>query len=234
MSNLVSIKRNEVFTDSLVIANGTSVAHRRIKDAIRKHENQLKYFGLLGAYQTKSTGGRPEEIYSLNEQQATFLITLLKNTEKVVSFKVELVRQFFLMRQMLFQKQTLDWQETRRAGKLTRREETDVISELAYYAKEQGSKNAHRLYLVYTKLANKVAGVSDRELATITQINNLSLIEHIILHVIRTDMQQGKYYKEIYQDSKLRLEQFSDIACLSIPVLQPAGIDDYYFQGQLI
>ncbi len=223
MNNLVIVKRNDVFTDSLVIAQGTKIAHRRIKDAIRKYENQLKTFGLLGAYQTKSTGGRPEEIYTLNEQQATFLITLLKNTGSVIAFKAELVKEFFLMRQMLFQKQTLDWQETRRAGKLTRREETDVISELAEYAKKQGSRNSQKLYMVYSKLANKIAGVSDRELATITQINNLSLIEHIILHVIRTGMQQNKHYKEIYQNSKVRLEQFSDIACLNGPALTPTG-----------
>ena len=112
------------------------------------------------------------------------------------------------MRQMLFQRQTLDWQETRRAGILTRKKETDVIAELAEYAKEQGSRNSQKLYMVYSKLANKIAGVDNRELATITQINNLSLIEHIILHVIRTGMQRDKHYKEIYQDSKCRLEQF--------------------------
>ncbi len=225
MSNLVSIKKNDVFTDSLVIAKGTKVKHKNIKETIAKYEKDLLGFGTLSVLNAESTGGRPEQYYQLNEIQATFLITLLRNTKTVVSFKAELVKEFFLMRQMLLQKQTLDWQETRRAGKLTRREETDVISELAEYAKEQGSKNSQRLYLVYTKLANKIAGVDSRELASITQINNLSLIEHIILHVIRTGMQQSKHYKEIYQDSKLRLEQFSDIACLSNSVLPPTGTD---------
>jgi phage regulator Rha-like protein len=224
MNNLVSIKKNDVFTDSLVISRGTGIRHDKLKESIRKYESQIKKFGKLStSHGGESTGGRRAEVYALNEQQATFLITLLKNTEVVVAFKMELVNEFFQMRQMLFQKQTLDWQETRRTGKLTRREETDVISELAEYAKEQGSKNSQRLYMVYSKLANKVAGVSDREIATITQINNLSLIEHIILHVIRTGMQQSKHYKEIYRDSKLRLEQFSDIACLNRHELPPTG-----------
>jgi phage regulator Rha-like protein len=225
MNNLVTIKSNDVFTDSLVIAQGTKVKHKNIKETIAKYEKDLLAFGTLSVSNAESTGGRPEQYYHLNEIQATFLVTLLRNTRIVVAFKAELVKEFFLMRQMLLQRQTLDWQETRRAGKLTRREETDAITELAEYAKEQGSKNSQRLYMVYSKLANKIAGVESRELASITQINNLSLIEHIILHVIRTGMQQDKHYKEIYQDSKVRLEQFSDIACLKQADLQPTGSD---------
>lgn len=89
------------FTTSAVVAERSGIAHRRVKDAIRKYQTQLEAFGLLGAYQTESTGGRPEEFYKLNEGQATFLMTLLKNTSAVVAFKQELVRQFFAMRDKL-------------------------------------------------------------------------------------------------------------------------------------
>jgi len=217
MSELVSIKRNDVFTDSLVIAKGTNNEHHSVTRIIRKYESDFAELGSIEFMDLKSInpkGGRPQRIYLLDEPQATLLITYLDNSPIVRAFKVQLVKEFYQMRQMLLQRQTLDWQESRRAGKLTRREETDVISELVEYAKEQGSKNSQKLYVVYSKLANKVASVNNRELATIVQINNLSLIEHIILHVIRTGMQQGKHYKEIYQDSKARLNQFSDVAYL--------------------
>ena len=99
--DLVRIVRNDVFTDSKVIADGTNVTHRKIKAVIRTHVNDLAEFGELSApYQAESTGGRPE-YYRLNEQQATFLITLLKNTPTVTAFKKELVRQFFSMRAFL-------------------------------------------------------------------------------------------------------------------------------------
>ncbi|WP_342029087.1 Rha family transcriptional regulator, partial [Streptococcus pneumoniae] len=39
--------------------------------------------------------------YILNEQQATFLITYLKNTETVRQFKLNLVKAFFEMREEL-------------------------------------------------------------------------------------------------------------------------------------
>lgn len=110
------------FTTSKVIAECAGMNHRRVKDAIRKYQSQLLSFGLLGAYETESSGGRPEEITKLNEEQATFLITLLKNTPPVVAFKKELVRQFYAMRTEL-QKRQIE----REALKPVRRSLTDAI-----------------------------------------------------------------------------------------------------------
>ena len=214
MNELVSLKGNDIFTDSLVIANGTGIAHRRIKDAIRKHKNAIEKFGLLGSHQTESTGGRPEELITLNEQQATFLITLLKNTEVVVNFKVELVRQFYAMRKFILEKQSKEWIATRYQGKLTRKSETDVLKQLVEYAEEQGSEHPDKYYILYSKLANKIAGIENRDEATISQLNNLSLVENIILHCIKNGIITDKHYKEIYQDCKKRLEMFKDLAYL--------------------
>lgn len=115
----------EPFTTSEVIAEFAGMNHRRVKDAIRKHETSLKAFGLLGAYQTESSGGRPQEIYRLNEQQATFLMTLLKNTPTVVKFKQLLVRQFFEMRQELEKCKTIKAER-----RVIRRNVTDAIKAL--------------------------------------------------------------------------------------------------------
>lgn len=93
------------FTTSEVIARETGIAHRKVKNAIRKHYRDVESFGLLASYQAESTGGRPQEIYRLNEAQATFLMTLLKNTPVVVEFKKELVRQFYAMRTDLTRRQ---------------------------------------------------------------------------------------------------------------------------------
>jgi hypothetical protein len=155
-------------------------------------------------------GGRPSKIYYLNEQQAIFLVTLLGNNDIVVDFKAELVDQFCKMRKLLAERQTEAWLETRKAGKLTRRSETDVIKQLIEYAKTQGSTHADMLYVTYSKLANKIAGVSKRDLANIKQLNILDEIESMIFHVIELGMASGKHYKEIYQDCKRRLELWQD------------------------
>ena len=217
MNELVFIKGNDIFTDSLVIAEGTGNEHRAVRRIIEKYTDDFKDFGkvcILNA-PLKINGGTQNILYyQLNEEQATFLITLLRNSKVVVAFKKELVKQFFKMRQLLLEKSTQQWIETRYQGKLTRRTETDTIQKLTEYAKEQGSVHADKLYMVYSKLANKIAGIQSRDAASINQLN-LSLIENIIFHVIEAGIKASKGYKEIYSDCKQRLENFKEIAYLA-------------------
>lgn len=213
MSKLVSLNGNDVFTNSKVVSEGTGIRHDKLKESIRKHEVKLRKLGQLStSYGGESTGGRRLEVYDLNEQQATFLITLLKNTEKVVDFKLELVRQFYEMRRFILERQSNEWIATRYHGKLTRKAETDTIQKLVEYAKGQGSEHADMLYVTYSKLANGIAGIKKRDDATISQLNSLELVENIILHVIEAGIMRDKHYKEIYKDCKARLESFKDIA----------------------
>jgi len=212
---LVRIVRNDVFTDSKVIANGTNVTHRKIKAVIRTHVNDLAEFGELSApYQAESTGGRPEEYYRLNEQQATFLITLLKNTPTVTAFKKELVRQFFSMRAFLAQKQTEVYKDTRAYQKAVRKQETDAIKALVDYAEGQGSRNAARYYSSLSKLADKTAGIENRDIATIEQLGTLALIENIIAKCIAEGIGLQEPYKDIYQECKYKLERFHSAALI--------------------
>ena len=138
----------------------------------------------------------------------------MDNTDLVADFKVELVYQFYQMRQLLWERQTEEWVQQRNHGKLVRSMETNVIKKLVEYAKEQGSTHASMLYMTYSKLANKMVRISNRDLATCQQLNELSFIENIILNQIRVGMDQGLPYKEIYQICKKRIEQFQEIAYL--------------------
>ncbi len=215
MNELVSIVGNDVFTDSLVVAEGSCNQHESVVSLINKYESKLRKFGALDFTDLKSgKRGRPTRVYMLNEMQATLLITFLDNKETVVNFKVELVRQFYEMRKFILERQSSQWIDTRYQGKLTRKAETDTIKALTEYAKEQGSKNADKLYVVYSKLANQIAGVDGRNQATINQLNNLNLIENIILHCIESGILAENHYKDIYQDCKKRLLLFSDLAYL--------------------
>lgn len=112
------------------------------------------------------------------------------------------------------EKTTQTWEETRRIGKLTRQTETDTIKKLVEYAKEQGSTHSDKLYMIYSKLANKMTGISSRDEATVMQLNNLSMIENIILRVIEEGIEANKHYKEIYQDCKERILTVSKLAYL--------------------
>lgn len=216
---LVTLHGNEAFTDSMVIANGTGNQHNSVTRIIRNYKEDFLEFGSVKFVDLKSknpSGGRPERIYKLNEQQATLLMTYLDNTDVVRAFKKELVRQFYAMRQFIFERQTKDWIVTREQGKITRKAETDIIKQLVEYAKEQGSEHSDKLYLSYTRLANKICGISKRDDATVAQLSSLTVAENIILHCIQVGISEEKHYKDIYQDCKQRLEMFKDIAYLEV------------------
>ena len=151
MNDLVFLEPNKLgsvpFTTSKVISEFSGVSHKYIKKQLAAHRKEFLMFGLLDALATESTGGRPEEIIKLNEEQATFLMTLLKNTPTVVEFKVELVRQFYAMRK------ELTAGAVARAGRIpSRRDMTDAIRDCV-----PDSPHKARRYKQYTDLAYKAA-----------------------------------------------------------------------------
>lgn len=218
MYELVEVRDNEVFTTSKIIAEGTGNKHSSVQAIIQKYAENIEKFGSLDFSDFKSEKrGRPEKIYYLNEQQATFLMTLMRNDGVhgiVVEFKKRLVEEFFRMREYIRQKQSDEWEKTRIASKENMLKETDVIKLLAEYAEEQGSKNPDKLYMVYTKLAKTVTS-GNRDDMSITDLNNITLTENIILQTIRIDMAMGMHYKDIYKDCKERIERFAEIAYLN-------------------
>lgn len=219
MYELVELRNDEVFTNSKVIAEGTGNKHSAVQAIISKYSNDIEEFGALRfeirvLKHEHYRGATHEKIYFLNEEQATFIITLLRNSKVVVKFKKELVRQFYSMRKFLLEKQSKQWNTTRIDNKTNRLKETDVIKLLVSYAREQGSKNSDKLYLVYTKLAKSIIGGKRDELS-VFDLNNLTLIESIILQTIRIDMSMGMHYKEIYKDCKQRIERFAEITYLT-------------------
>lgn len=107
------------------------------------------------------------------------------------------------------------WSTAREQGKITRNEETSVLKNLVEYARGQDYSHEDRfLYMNYTKLADKICGISKRDNATAKQLTNLTVVENIILHCVQEGIKQDKYYKDIYQDCKNRLDMFKDIAYL--------------------
>lgn len=133
---------------------------------------------------------------------------------KALEWKLKYIEAFNKMESMLYERRTVTWQETRQISKLTRRSETDTIKQLVEYAKAQGSQHADKLYMICSKLVNKYAGITNRDLATVMQLNQLAMIEGIISNVIIAGMAASKHYKVIYQDCKTRLQRLAEVAYL--------------------
>ncbi|HEU3444191.1 Rha family transcriptional regulator [Streptococcus pneumoniae] len=94
--------KKEPYTTSEIIAECAGVTHHTIQELLRKHKADFESYGIIAFEMRKLDGrGRPMKIYRLNEQQATLLITYLRNTEPVRKFKMNLVKAFFEMRDEL-------------------------------------------------------------------------------------------------------------------------------------
>lgn len=155
MEELVFLEPNKVdsipFTTSEVIAEFAGVKHHAIQQLISKHEADFNEFGVIAFEMRKppagSKGGRPETVYHLTEEQATLLMTYLKNTPQVRAFKKELVRQFYAMRRELVKREV---ERVKLAP--TRRELTNVIRDCV-----PDSPHKAMWYKHYTDLAYRAA-----------------------------------------------------------------------------
>lgn len=216
MNELVYLNNDEAVCDSLLVAEKFGKRHAHVIEKIEKiisddsTENSVQCFRQTSY---KDETGKQNKMYLMNRDGFTFLVMGFTG-KKANEWKWNYIHAFNTMESILREKSTEAWIETRQQGKLTRKAETDVIQKLVEYAKEQGSEHAEMLYMTYSKLANKMAGVKKRDEATVNQLNNLSLIENIILNCIQNGIVLGKNYKVIYQDCKRRLEAFKDIAYL--------------------
>lgn len=214
----------EPYTTSEIIAEVTGIKRRTLNRLIQSHMEDLEEFGRvrfeIAPLQTAG-GVQNITIYRLNEQQTTLLMTYARNTETVRAFKKELVKQFYAMRSILLERNSPIWQDTRTLTKEVRRQETDVIRELVDYAHAQGSQHAVKYYTSISKLANKAAGIDDRDLAHVGQLTALMLIERVIADEIRANIAAQKPYKEIYASVQQRLLAFGAITGTSAPALPP-------------
>lgn len=93
--------KKEPYTTSEIIAECAGVKHHAVQEHIRKNVERLERFGKVSFQMRPLPSGQQAKDYILNEQQATLLITFLKNTEQVAKFKENLVKAFFEMRDEL-------------------------------------------------------------------------------------------------------------------------------------
>ncbi len=99
--NIVEIRDQEAVVSHRKIAELTGNQQKNIVGLIVAHQKDFGEFGEV-AFKTEalegSVTGQSIKTYYLNEQQATLLMTYLRNTPVVRMFKKALVREFFELR----------------------------------------------------------------------------------------------------------------------------------------
>ncbi|EAH7621215.1 hypothetical protein F7U25_08720 [Campylobacter coli] len=100
MNDLVYSLNGGLVTDQNKISTISKVDINSIQRLIRNYKQDLECFGKLG-FELQKTAKTNKKIYFLNEQQATLLLTYMKNSETVRSAKKILVSAFYQMKEKL-------------------------------------------------------------------------------------------------------------------------------------
>lgn len=221
MNELVHLENDEAVCSSLEVAEKFGKRHDKLIAEIRR-----MYSDLIGKGSPQNGGakfffeatyenrGKQYPMYLMNRDGFSLLVMGFTG-KKALDWKLKYINAFNQMENIIREKQSQSWIETRTFGKLSRKAETDVLKQLVEYAKQQGSEHADMLYMTYSKLANKTVGATNRDTATAKQLMNLSVTENIILKVVEDGINQQLHYKEIYRNCKERLAIVNQLAYLT-------------------
>lgn len=96
------------------------------------------------------------------------------------------------------------WIGTRQESKEVRKIETDTIKDFISYAKNQGSQNADRYYILITNLVNRKVKIESNQRDNISQQTLIEIkgLETIVKMHIKTLIDKDMPYKQIFQEIK--------------------------------
>ena len=225
---------NILVVSSIDIAAGMGVEHHAVLQLVKKYEDHFQDIRSF-AFEMRmgKHGGVPISFCYLDEEQASFLITLMKNSPVVVEFKRKLTKEFFKMRKLLIRqlnlKSNAEWLEARQSGKLARHEETDTIKTFVEYAKAQGSQHAERYYCAISKMENQalfIFGEKYKNIRGMLDFGQMSIIrtaDKIVEKAIAEGMALNLHYKAVYAQAKTSIETLAALYGKSLIPVDVSG-----------
>lgn len=103
-SSLKTKNRGIIMTDSLTLARKFKRRHFNLTKVIKQYREDFEGFGELKVERVIHGRGRPFLNYLLNEQQVSFLLMLLDNTEEVLAFKEKFIMNYMEVRKEYLEK----------------------------------------------------------------------------------------------------------------------------------
>lgn len=204
--------KNELRTDSRQMAGNLDHRHRTILENLDKYAEQFQALGRIPFETEKGLplpqGGfaKPTRYAMLNEDQCYFLLTLMRNNERVVGAKLRLVKAFRDARNALAMQHAARI-ETKHVRKL----ETAAIADMVEYAKGQGSQSPEMYYGNITRMTNAALGIEpgQRDNLDHRKLQQLKIAETIVEIAIRDGIAADMPYKDIFQLCKVRVMSIS-------------------------
>lgn len=184
---------DEPRVDSRLIAKKLGNRHRNTIELVGRYKEHLQSFGVV-LFKTEKpagpAGGRPERYALLNENQAFFLLTLSRNTPRVVELKRRLVQAF---------------SEARRKAALHREylpeyhELHDQLHLLAAHA-----SNPRWPHVNLNKLMNRAAGIESGTRGTVPTARLARLM--VAQEMAAAAMQGAKDHRDAYARVKAAVQ----------------------------
>ena len=227
---LVELKKGKPVISSKVVAEQLGRDHKIIMNLIRTYKDDLEEINTLALSKCESKLGRPEMFYYLDEEQLSYLmlnmISLKKDGDKVRYFKKKMNKEFYRMREALFnlkmQRAEPEWIETRTKGKEIRLQETDEIKRFVQYCFDNGSTNGTRYYQLFTDMVYKELFITKLlkkgllEHMNEKQLNETNQAYEIVSKAIEDKMPEKMYYKEIFKYARSQVAIFAGLKGKSI------------------
>ncbi len=195
--------RKEPYTLSSIVADFADVKHRHLKILLNKHKEDFEQFGKVTFKISPSEAGQMVRDYILNEQQATLLITYLRNTKPVRAFKKELVKAFFEMRD-----EVAKFRLQRALEKPRRKNLLEAIKNWEN-APKQAYASVNNLLLKAVngmnakQLKNKRGGYNGIDSLTSDELTNYQAFEDVAIALINVNMQYADIRELITKNQKL-------------------------------
>ena len=228
MNDLVEIKDGQPVVNSLKVAEKFGKAHRSVLHSIRTLECSSDFI-LHNFMQSSYTNRQNKTVpcYLLTRDGFSFLCMGFTGKE-AAKWKEAYIKAFSQMEKALLKEQDkLEWKQARMQSKEVRKSVTDTIKDFVDYAASQGSKSASMYYANITKMEYAALELVERggkipagfrDTLDLMDLCFLATAEQIAKQSMRTGMQQGLHYKEIYQLAKERVNAYAET--IKIPMLE--------------
>jgi Rha family phage regulatory protein len=223
-NELVHTIKNDVFTNTLIVAENLEVPHtnllRTVRDVISKIEKQPSHQSIVFLEsQFTNKQGRTYLMYEMNEDAYMLLAMQLSQYEKAFAVQLAIIKAFRSMAIALVNQQNVSWIEARKNGKIERVAETDVIKEFVDYATKQGSQSAKMYYMNITKMTNKAlefiiqdkTGIPVRDLSSMENLGFIMALDKRAGNAIAHVMSENMHYKDIYHYAKAEVNKLADV-----------------------
>lgn len=204
---LVQIKHDVVFADTLQIAEHFGKRHKNVLQAIDNLSSEVRARLNFQPSKYNDSSGKSNKKYLLDRDAFSFIVMGFTGQD-ADKWKLNYISAFNQMESIIRERNSSEWQLSRQNGKMVRKMEADVIADFIVYAMNSGSENSQMYYKHFSELVNKTAGIinGEREFLTPQLLAIVGTIEIKVAELIKELMAKGLYYKEIYHEIKHTLQ----------------------------